>query len=116
MKIDKKQFTYHGYLRIKERSNISEKEIRNLSVLAIRNGIGFTQIPPGSLKSYVGSKEGQKKKRVKLYRGYVFIFFLNSKRLITCYPIPEKHLKEYNELVKNNKRRKRRKWKSLRLQ
>lgn len=106
MKINKKQYTYHGYLRVKERSNINDKEIQNLSFMAIKNGIAFTQIPPGPLKSYVGYKMSQGNKRVKLYRGYVFIFFLNSRRLITCYPIPEKHYEEYKQIVKKRNKRK----------
>lgn len=107
MKINNKQYTYHAYERIKERSNIKNKELYNLSSHAIKNGISFNQIPPGSLKSYVGYKVAKKNKRVKLYRGYVFIFFKNSKRMITCYPIPEKHLKEYKKLVaEKNKKKK----------
>lgn len=74
-----------------------------LSIYAIRNGITFNQIPSGPLKSYVGWKICKGRKRVKLYRGYVFIFFNNSRRLITCYPIPEKHMKEYLE-IKNQKK------------
>lgn len=110
-KINNKTFTYHGYLRIKERSNINDNELRQISIWAIKNGINFSEIPPGPLKSYVGWKIAKKGKKVKLYRGYVFIFFLNSRRLITCYPIPEKHLPEYNKILreKNKKRMKKKK-------
>ena len=99
MSINKKQYTYHGFERAKERSNISDKELNNLSLYAVKNGINFNQIPPGPLKSYVGWKTAQGGKRVKLYRGYVFIFFLNSRRMITCYPLPEKHMEEYKKVV-----------------
>ncbi len=103
MKVNKKQYTYHGFERVRERSNIKEK---NLSLYAVKNGISINQIPPGPLKSYVGCKMAKGGKRVKLYRGYVFIFFWNSKRMITCYPIPEKHMDEYNKLIKRKKKKK----------
>lgn len=102
-KIDHKSFTQHGYLRIKQRSNINDNELKQISSSAIKKGINFGELPSGPLKSYVGFKKRQKDKRVKLYKGYVFIFFINSKRLITCYPIPEKHLEEYNKILKKRK-------------
>ena len=105
-KINNSLFTYHGYKRIKERSNISEKEINRISIWAMKNGLNFQEIPPGPLKSYVGFKKAKKGKKIKLYRGYVFVFFLNSKRVITCYPIPEKHMAEYQNLIKEKKGKK----------
>lgn len=97
-----KNLTYHSYERLKERTTLREDELKRISYYAIKNGLDFSNLPSGDLKSYVGRKIEKKNKRVKLYRGYVFIFFLNSKRMITCYPIPEKHLKEY-EKIKNKK-------------
>lgn len=104
-KINNKYFTFHGYNRIRERSVINEKDLKQISVRAIKNGLNFWDLPPGDLKSYVGYKIAKQGKKVKLYRGYVFIFFINSKRLITCYPIPEKHLEEYYR-IKNQKNKK----------
>lgn len=106
MKIDKNQYTYHGFLRVKERSNICDKEIKRLGYLAIKNGINHNQIPPGPLRNFVEKKIALKGKRVKLYRGCVFIFFLTSNRLITCYPIPNKYIDEYNKIANKKKRMK----------
>ncbi len=106
MKINRKQYTFHGFERASERLTIRKKELYNLSLFAVRNGLNFGEIPPGPLKSYVGCKASQKNKRIKLYRGYVFVFFLNSRRLITCYPIPEKHFSEYKELMAKKKAKK----------
>lgn len=104
MKINKKQFTYHGFQRAEERTGIDDRDKKRLGSYAVRNGIDFCQIPPGPLRSYVGFKIAQKGKRVKLYRGYVFIFFKTSNRIITCYEIPKRHLAEYNELKKKRKK------------
>lgn len=104
MKINKKQFTYHGFQRTEERTGIEDRDKKRLGSYAVRNGIDFCQIPPGPLRSYVGFKIAQKGKRVKLYRGYVFIFFKTSNRIITCYEIPKRHLTEYNELKKKYKK------------
>lgn len=99
-KLDKGQFTFHGYTRIKERTDIGEKEIRNLSRLAIKNGVNFGQVPEGAFRNYLNWKVAKRGKRIKLYRGYIFIFFLSSRRLITVYPIPEKHMEEYKKIKK----------------
>lgn len=101
MKINKNQYTYHGYKRTEERTEIEERDKKLLGSHAVRNGINFGEIPPGPLKSYVGFKIAKKGKRVKLYRGYVFIFFRNSNRIITCYKIPDRHFEEYKNILKN---------------
>ncbi len=103
MRIDKKQFTLHGYNRVKQRTDFKITKNTNLSASAVKYGLNFNDIPPGPLKSYVGWKRARGGKRIKLYKGYVFVFFLNSKRLLTCYPIPEKHLAEYNQIIKKTK-------------
>ena len=109
MNINRKQYTLHGYERVKERSNISDKELNNLSFFAIKNGIGFNQVPTGKLRNYLWYRAYKNDKRIKLYRGYVFIFFKNSRRLITCYPIPEKHIEEYEKIAKEFKEKRRKK-------
>lgn len=104
--MDKKQYTKHGIERIKERTDISKHDLKMLSKYAIKNGMNLQDIPPGPFKSYVGYKVHKENKRIKIYRGYVFIFFKTSYRLITCYPIPEKHIDEYNKIIKNKKSKK----------
>lgn len=94
----KKQFTTHGLNRIKERTNINENDFKMLSRYAVKNGISLNQIPQGELNKFVASKVAVKNKRVKLYRGYVFILNKNSYRLITCYPIPDNLLEEYYKI------------------
>lgn len=99
-KTNNKSFTQHGYYRLKERTNINDKELKRINYYAIKNGIGFSDIPSGPLKDYVARRVFKKNKKVKLYRDYVFIFFKNSKRMITCYKIPDKYLEEYKKILK----------------
>ena len=80
-------------------------ELIYISRYAIKNGLNLNDLPDGPLKNYVYAKTKIRGKRIKLYRGYVFIFFRASKRMITCYPIPEKHVEEYNAAVADLKRR-----------
>lgn len=102
-KINRKKFTVHGYNRVVERSDINEKELQTLSMYAIRNGLNDKDIPRGALKSYFRRKKRIGNKKIKIYRGYVFIFFVNSNRLITCYPLPEKYREEYERIMKRLK-------------
>lgn len=100
-KINKKLYTKHGFRRVKERTNIGSKEIKKeLINIAIKKGLHYGAIPPGPLRDFLYSKAKVGNKRVKLYKGYIFIFFVNSKRLITCYPLPEQFQEEYKSLLK----------------
>lgn len=105
MRIDKNQYTFHGFIRVKERLNVKDKEIKTLSLYAIKNGLNLGDLSEGRLRTFVINKMNQKHKRIKLYRGYVFIFFKNSNRLITSYPIPESLMSEY-EIARRRKNKK----------
>jgi len=103
-KINKKLFTYHGYKRATERVALNPKELQRISLWAIKNGINPHDIPEGALKKYVLSRVNRYHKRIKLYRGYVFIFFETSRRMITCYPVPERFLDEYKKILAKSKK------------
>ncbi|MBR3208835.1 MAG: hypothetical protein IKF82_01060 [Bacilli bacterium] len=97
LRIDKSRFTVHGYNRVKERTDVIDKEVKTLSLYAVKNGLNLGDLEEGFLKKYVEKRINQGQKRVKLYRGYVFIFFKNSRRLITCYPIPDYLFEDYKK-------------------
>lgn len=100
-KKNKKIYTQHGYDRVKERTNFGFKERnKELINIVIRKGLHYGAIPPGPLRDFLYSKAKVANKRVKLYKGYIFIFFVNSNRLITCYPLPEQFKEEYKSLLK----------------
>ena len=81
MKISK-----HGKLRIIERAGISTNQMqfyRN----AIRNGIAPKNMKEGKIRNYLIKKMYYCK--VKLYKGYVFIYSKNRKQLYTMYKLPK---------------------------
>lgn len=90
--------TAHGKQRLKERV---EKEGRDLAYIrtVLNQGMGknfFT----GEFHKYLESKE-RRTSRVKVYRGNIYVFPKNSKRLITTYHIPEKFLPIENYMLNN---------------
>ena len=81
----------HSYERVKERTNLSKRETKQLMKEASRYGLSAGNIPEGPLRTYVASKGDNK--RVKYYKGYIFIFAKTSTSCITMYPVDEDVLK-----------------------
>ena len=81
----------HSYERVKERTNLSKRETIKLMKEASRYGLSANNIPEGPLRNYVASKGNNK--RVKYYKGYIFIFAKTSTSCITMYPVDEEVLK-----------------------
>ncbi len=99
-KINQKRFTSHAYKRVFERVDIKDVSFETLCIYAKKNGLDYGQLPEGPLRTYLYLKHEKRNKKAKIYRGYVFIFFNNSKKLITCYPLPDKYQEEYNTFLK----------------
>ena len=78
----------HGKLRMKERANIDTKNQMPFFTNALRKGKSPNDLKEGPTKQYLLKKQTSKSK-AKLYRGYVFIYSKNSKRLYTMYKLPE---------------------------
>lgn len=94
LKKNKKQ-THHGLQRMAERMGVTQKSVATKTIQnANRLGKCIQQFPDGEFKNYLLSK--QHNKRVKVYKGFVFIFNKTSDRVITLYPIPEEFKEEYN--------------------
>ena len=85
----------HSYERVKERTNLSKRETKQLMKEASRYGLSAGNIPEGPLRTYVASKGDNK--RVKYYKGYIFIFAKTSTSCITMYPVDEDVLKAEEE-------------------
>ena len=81
----------HSYDRVKERTNLSRRETIKLMKEASRYGVSAGCMKPGPLKEYLASKGDAK--RVKYYKGYIFIFAKNSTSCITMYPVDEEVLR-----------------------
>jgi hypothetical protein len=59
-----------------------------------------------NLGFYLFGREIKRHKKARVYNGNVYIFFSTSDRCITCYPLPEKLMDEY-EKVKFREKEKR---------
>jgi len=90
----KQKPTHHSLLRMAERCGITNaKAATNMIRNASKLGRGIQSFPDGELKNYLLSKKHNK--RVKVYKGIVFIFNKTSDRAITLYPIPNEFMEEY---------------------
>lgn len=81
------KLTKHSIERMKERANITSNQIsffRN----ALRYGKSIAEINDEILKQRLQSRIKYNCK-IKYYKGYVFIYSKNSKRLYTMYKLEE---------------------------
>lgn len=96
-----KRTTKHADRRIRERFG-------NVDGVSLANGARHNGIALNDLANYASDiqfpmlkklfhNKGTQGKTVRLYMGYVFIFFNSSKRLITMYPIASEFLEEYGK-------------------
>lgn len=88
-------FHKHGLKRSMERCGIGKKQgFRNMINNAVKYGQNPFDFPVDSqIYKFLKEKEKYKGKRIKTYKGKVFILSKNTNNLITVYEIPE-HLKE----------------------
>lgn len=86
--------TKHAINRAKDRLGMCQES--SIAIM-MRNALGRGQcandFPPGEFKNYLLCRE--RGKRIKVYKGKVFVFNRSSKRCITVYPVPEEHMEEY---------------------
>lgn len=86
--------THHSLMRMAERCGITNRTAAtNMIRRASKMGRHIQSFPDGELKNYLLSK--QHNKRVRVYKGIVFIFNKTSDRAITLYPIPNEFMEEY---------------------
>lgn len=106
----------HAHLRVQQRfsQDLNKKQRRELIRNASKNGDCPADFRNGHPKIYSYLSK-LSTKRVKIYRGFVFIFNKTSDRLITMYELPEEYTEEYQIYVLQKKaRRKEKIEKSLR--
>ncbi len=79
----------HSKERMKERVGIKSKRIaENFFKNALMNGITAEQVKDEKLKQRLKSREKYNSK-VKLYKGWVFVYSKNSHQLYTMYKLEE---------------------------
>lgn len=85
------KLSQHAKVRMKQRTNLNHQERRILFRQALDKGKSPNDIKNKKLKEYLESKS---KCKVKLYKGYVFIYSKTTTKLYTMYPIPQELLEE----------------------
>ena len=87
------KLSQHSKQRMRERTNLNHQERRMLFRHALDNGKSPQEIKDENLKSYLKEKGNCK---IKIYKGYIFIYSKNGKQLYTMYEIP----KQFTNAVK----------------
>ena len=87
------KISLHGKLRMTERAKLDSRNHKPFFANALRLGVSPENMKDGPIKEFLLNKEKQNCK-TKLYRGYVFIYSKNSKRLYTMYKLPDELLEE----------------------
>lgn len=99
-----KKQTFHGVKRVKQRCGITnDRSLKNFVKAASKHGYSPQHLNEGRLKNYLINKSQRRNKRIKIYKGYVFIFNNTSDGLITAYEIPERFMEEFNTFIAEKK-------------
>ena len=70
------KLTNHSKVRMRERTTLNRKEQKMLFRRALDNGLSVSDIKDKQIKQFLS--ERTRNCKVKLYRGYVFIYSKNS--------------------------------------
>lgn len=89
----------HSKMRLKERTEVERNKFLSLSKLAMKNGITIRHVPEddGYLRKYMSCGVGKYK---KYYQGYIFIFTMNSRKLVTMYEANEVYKERLENIYK----------------
>ena len=87
------KLSLHSKLRMEERAKIDTRNQKPFYANALKKGKSPNDLKEGFLKQYLLSKQ-RKKSKVKLYRGYVFVYSRNNKQLYTMYELPKELLEK----------------------
>ena len=85
----------HSKQRMRERTPFNSDERRKLFRAALDYGKSLHQIEDKKLKHYIWCKSRYCK--IKVYKGYMFLYSKNNHQLYTMYKIPERFRGELNE-------------------
>ena len=79
----------HAYYRASERCGWSKKEAQEMMRLASKKGLAPSQIKDNKeLKKLLMFRQLKTNRRIKYYKGYIFIFASTSTRCYTVYKNP----------------------------
>ena len=83
----------HSKIRMRERTAFNSRERYSLFREALQYGKSPANVDDKNFQNYLLSKPNCK---VKVYKGYVFIYSKNSKQLYTMYEISKKYKENIN--------------------
>ena len=86
------KLSYHSKIRMVERAHLKKREQKLFFKEALLKGKSPSMLKDGVIKDFLLKKE--QKCKVKLYKGFVFIYSKNSKVLYTMYKLPEELTEE----------------------
>ena len=97
MSMSRVKNTQHAYDRSKERAGLTKREAQHLIKEAYLSGTAAKKLPDGPIKDFLVNKEIRTRKRIKMYKDWVFVFCKNSTKCITMYKIDDDILKRQEE-------------------
>jgi len=84
----------HAKMRMRERTEMNHQERRKLFRHALLYGKSPGNLEEGIIRDFLETKENKGGCKVKLYKGYLFLYSKNSHQLYTMYKCPEGVLKK----------------------
>lgn len=87
----------HSKMRMRQRTNLNHQERKGLFRKALDYGKSPDDIHDEKLKRFLEKTAEKNDTKIKLYKGYVFIYSKNAKQLYTMYRLPKRFLKGDDE-------------------
>lgn len=90
----------HAYLRAAERCGWRGKQATYIMKSAQKHGLNYEQIKDNErLRKFLKNRQKHTFRRIKYYKGYIFVFASTSTKCYTVYPYPYEN--EVNKEVNN---------------
>lgn len=89
------KLTNHSKKRMRERTDFNHKERQQLFRYALKNGLSPDKVKDEKIRNFMNSKN--RRCKVKLYNGYLFLYSKNSHLLYTMYKLPS-HLTKKDKM------------------
>lgn len=83
----------HSKIRMRQRTNLNHQERKGLFRKALDYGKSPDDINDEKIKKFMLKTASKNDNKIKLYKGYVFIYSKNAKQLFTMYKLPKRFLK-----------------------
>lgn len=88
----------HAYLRAAERCGWKPKEAEYIMKSAQKHGLIYTNVVGDEkLKKFLENRQKHTSRRIKYYKGYIFIFASTSTKCYTVYPYPYENERKKEE-------------------